>query len=392
MERESYRKISNELKILLWAIGINNESSCLELIDPNRKIDWDCLIDMSVEQGILPQLFTRLTRQSSVNLPQAVLKKLKTSFFYNAIHNFKTTKKLIKILEIFSKRNLKVAFLRGTALAVQAYGDIALRNFGDIDILIDNRDFSQVYDLLVSNGFQSHNPKIGKMKRIWARSRRNFEFQKMNYYYDFHQQVVQGPKFLNQVNIHENLSSVELFSKQVPTLNIEDTILMLALHGVHHGWIYLKLAADLAHLIHSHKEDISWEKLIRKAKRMGSLRILWIGLILSRDFCQLRIPADVQNMIEKDNRAKQLACKFKTETLRIRKSNRIPVMAFPRSLDSFLYKIRYLLYHIFNPTDLDLLTVKLPGFLYPVYFVIRPLRLGINFMKEVFNKSMRRKN
>ncbi|MEK7856765.1 MAG: nucleotidyltransferase family protein, partial [Acidobacteriota bacterium] len=42
---------------------------------------------------------------------------------------------------------------KGPLLALQAYGDISMRRFGDLDVLVKPKHFKAAVDLLSANGF-----------------------------------------------------------------------------------------------------------------------------------------------------------------------------------------------------------------------------------------------
>ena len=47
---------------------------------------------------------------------------------------------------------------KGPVLASQAYGNIGLREFGDIDIFIDKKDALKVKKLMIDNGYELYPP------------------------------------------------------------------------------------------------------------------------------------------------------------------------------------------------------------------------------------------
>lgn len=377
-----------EMKLVLSAIHVDKNNQKVDWKSFERRINWPLVTNLAIQHGVLPLLYKYLKRQQEGVVPQTELVKQKNLYLNNVGRNILVTQKLLNILKILSTNGFEAVPFKGPVIAVQAYGDIGLRAFCDLDILIKSSDFPVIYDLLLSEGFSSLKPMIGKLKSIWKKSRRNFEFKDETGFYDFHQQVSQGPGFFRLKDKWNTFSTVELNSQEVPCLNNHDTILMLALHGTHHGWNILKFVADLAHFIHSRESEINWEVLVEKARKMGSLRMVMIGLLLGQDFCGLEIPPLIQDLIQNDKKIRNLTGYFRLQTLKKRKSNQVPVMAVPRSLDSQYYQFRYMIYYLFNPTNLDVLAIRLPGFLYPLYYVIRPVRLGINLVKKIFNRKI----
>jgi len=378
------------MKLILCSLSVDKNNENVDWKSFKGKINWPLVTSLTIQHGVLPLLYKYLKCQQEGVVSQTELVKQRNLYLNNVGHNIMVTQKLLNILNILSTNGFEAVPFKGPVIAIQAYGDIGLRAFCDLDILIKSSDFSVIYDLLLSEGYASLKPRIGKLKSIWKKSRRNFEFQGKKCFFDFHLQVVQGPLFFRLKDKWNTLSTVELNSQEVPCLNNHDTILMLAMHGTHHGWNILKFVADLAHLIHSNESEIHWDTLIRKAKAMGCLRMVMIGLLLGQDFCGLQIPHLIQDLIQNDKKTRKLAVYFIGKILEKEKSNLIPVMAIPRSLDSLYYQFRYMIYYVFNPTDLDVLALRLPGFMYPVYYVIRPVRLGINLVKKAVSKIVRR--
>jgi hypothetical protein len=382
MDNKLTENFTPEMKLVLRAIHVDRNNQHVDWKSFKSRINWPLVTKLAIQHGVLPLLYKYLKRQKEGIVPQTELVKQKNLYLNNVGLNIMVTQKLLNILKILSTNGFESVPFKGPVIAIQAYGDIGLRAFCDLDILIKSSDFSAIYDLLLSEGYLSLKPRIGKLKSIWKKSRRNFEFQGKKCFFDFHMQVSQGPLFFRLKDKWNMLSTVELNSQEVPCLNNHDTILMLALHGTHHGWNILKFVADLAHLIHSNESEINWDALIRKARGMGCLRMVMIGLLLGQDFCGLQIPPLIQDLIQNDKKIRKLAVYFIGKILEKEKSNLIPVMALPRSLDSLYYQFRYMIYYVFNPTNLDVLALRLPGFMYPVYYVIRPVRLFLNLIRD----------
>lgn len=374
--------LSPEMRLVLNAIQVRAKNQKSDPGNLSKGADWTLVTRLGIQHGVLPLVYKYLKNQQKIFVPQSVLKELKDIYLTNVAQNLVRTKKLLAILGILSDQGCLAVPFKGPVIAAQAFGDIGLRAFADLDILIREEDFYRVYELMESNGYKPGKPMIGEMKFIWKRTGRNFEFSGKNCMIDFHQQVSQGPGFLRMKNKWDSLSSVELLSQQVPVLNVYDTIMMLVLHGTHHGWNTLKLVADLSHLVYSYATDIDWGLLQDKARKMGAWRMVMIGIMLGQQLCGLDIPSGVEDWIQTDQKSEKLACYFYGKTMEPEKSAWVPATAIPRSLDSGYYKMLHWLYYIFNPTNLDILAVKLPKILYPLYYLVRPVRLFLNLIGD----------
>lgn len=378
--------LSPEMKVILQAIQVDQSFDKWGWKNEKNNINWRLVTELGIRHEVLPLVYKYLKRQDKRKVSQEEIDKQHSLFLKNVGRNIQLTQKLLNLIRLLSDHGYEAVPFKGPVLAVQAYDDVGFRVFCDLDILIKTRDFPHVYDLMESQGYLPAKSRIRKMKNVWKRSGRNFEFYDKNSIIDFHQQISQGPRFLSLKEKWDSRISVELNNQPVPSLGIHNTILMLSLHSTHHGWNLLKMVADLAHLVHYKENDIEWNGLIKTAREMGSLRMLIIGLLLSHDFCGLNIPPIIQDLIQRDKKIIKLAQHFSNEALKMKQSHRLPPTAVPRSLDSFFYQFNYLIYYLFNPTNLDVLAIRLPSFLYPMYFIIRPVRLAFNTVKEAVNK------
>jgi len=58
----------------------------------------------------------------------------------NAARNVFLTNKLFEILNLFKKNDILALPFKGPVLAESVYGDLSLRQFVDLDILVHNHD------------------------------------------------------------------------------------------------------------------------------------------------------------------------------------------------------------------------------------------------------------
>ena len=68
--------------------------------------------------------------------------------------NFGLTNKLLKIITLLRDQDIPVIAYKGPALAQTAYGDIGLRHFVDLDIMIHKQDVYRVKEVLLADDCQ----------------------------------------------------------------------------------------------------------------------------------------------------------------------------------------------------------------------------------------------
>jgi hypothetical protein len=174
----------------------------------------------------------------------------------------------------------------------------------------------------------------------------------------------------------ERLDSMTLGGQDVPTFSPEDLLLMLCIHGAKHLWERLAWVCDLHELGKRH--GISWEQLTARASSAGALRMLLLGVLLSRDLLGSELPATITRSIEEDRDVRAVGLEIERTLLG---SRRRPLAASEMQLLQLrlrlgtIEKLRYVARLGLTPTVGDWQFVSLPPGLAPLYYVIRPVRL-----------------
>src|SRR5271155_5627049 len=105
-----------------------------------QPLDWDYLLPEAAENSITP-LFERAIRAAGPGaVPPEYAARLKSALRANTVRCLFLTAELNKILELFQAAGILAIPYKGPVCAAQAYGDITLREFEDLDIILPQRD------------------------------------------------------------------------------------------------------------------------------------------------------------------------------------------------------------------------------------------------------------
>ncbi len=115
---------------------------------PLDTLDWDYILQQSQLHNIGPLLYNNL-KQFSV----PIHKMLEGTYTYTAFHNMLYLKELDSIKKEFRGYGIKIIVLKGPALALDVYGNIALRPFVDVDILVKKDEMPQIKNILNVMGY-----------------------------------------------------------------------------------------------------------------------------------------------------------------------------------------------------------------------------------------------
>jgi hypothetical protein len=116
-----------------------------------QEINWDYLFATAQAHGLLPLLHKHLT---SDLVPSHFLSRLKRESVANSQNVLHLIAKQLRVYKLFKENNIPVALFKGPLLAQMAYGEISLRQAGDIDLLINRTHFEQARTLLESLGYE----------------------------------------------------------------------------------------------------------------------------------------------------------------------------------------------------------------------------------------------
>jgi hypothetical protein len=345
-----------------------------------KNIDWSFLIQTALKHGVISLLYQSLKKTCPDSVPADVLNQLHDYSIANTIRNMSLTDELFRILQIFELHNIPAIPYKGPVLAASVYGDIALRQFSDLDILIQERDVLKVKDLLMSQGYRPEIKLNNTQEKVFLRFQRDCKF-----FRDDSRSIVEiqwgitqryFPVVSDIKHLWERLETESIDGKDVKTFSPEDYVLILCLHGFYHCWERLEWICDIAELIRVHQK-MDWIRVMEQARAQGIERILLLGLLLTSDLLKVAIPEEVSQKIQADSLVKSLAAKM----------NRIlfPEPNFSRKdFECFLLqtkiwgrlrdKVRYCLGRLMTPNAADW-TLPLPAFLFFLYYFIRPIRL-----------------
>src|SRR6476469_7955692 len=113
---------------------------------PAGKVDWDYLFQLARRHSIVPLVYFQLDHAL---VPSEVLSKFKQQYIENSARNTVLTAELCRLINLFRDAGIEVIPYKGPVLALFAYGDIALRRFVDLDVIVKKSDVLRARDILL---------------------------------------------------------------------------------------------------------------------------------------------------------------------------------------------------------------------------------------------------
>ena len=269
------------------------------------KIDWQTVLNRSWWHRIRPLIFRHLGAQPAGRVPAAFLEVLRGQASELEQRNRQLIQTLHHIAELFEDASLRLLVFKGPTLATDAYGDLSLRECGDLDLLIHPDDFPQVKDLLTSHGFTCLWDQVAsdRKRQLFA-----CEFQRDGIELDVHWDLAPGWHNYS-VDFGHLWGSGQPFSPNCQLarkLQPEDAMEVLCMHGTRHWWERLRWICDIAELVNSGIIR-DWDRVEATAIEARCHRSVWLGLWLASDLLDAKLPPEVQSKLERSPVVKQLA-------------------------------------------------------------------------------------
>ena len=276
-----------------------------------REVDWKYLIDAANAHGVKPLLCQNLATRYPDSLPTAVLSQFRRYLQVHAFNNRFLARELIRLLNLLQKSGISAIPWKGPVLAATAFGNVALRQFGDLDILVREQDATAAKDLFLSSGYRPAPQESSSQGEAFYNARKVCELVRGDgrVVVELHWAITSQtfPFRLNSASLWEQVETVSLEGASVPNLCPEDLLLVLCVHGAKHHWGKLMWICDIAELLQAYAKQIDWPSLMSRARSLGGARMLALGLVLARDLLGAKLPEGVLQQIGSDPKVALLA-------------------------------------------------------------------------------------
>jgi hypothetical protein len=380
---------SPETDLLLACARVTLDAGGVERIRAlvRCELDWTRIQRLAWAHGVLPLVYWHLSRVAPEAVPGAVLEGLRESFLANARNNLLLTAELLKVLKLFGAHGVRAVPFKGPPLAAAAYGNLALRQFGDLDLLVHPQDLPRAKESLLAQGYRcqltlapaqqaAYLASIGQLPFLSADGACLVELHARLFPRDFH-----FP--LDWAHLSGRLGAVPLGGGEIPALSTEDLLLVVCAHGAKHVWACLGWICDVAELLRSHPA-MDWKRVMKLAGKLRSKRMLLLGLYLSSRLLGAILPEGLRQAAHEHCIARDLGAHVLQRLFREGAGGpggwQNALFHF-RVRESRIDGARYSLSLALAPTVADWAVVTVPSSLSHYYYLLRLVRLIRKYAK-----------
>jgi len=281
-----------------------------------RDLDWSLVSRTAVRHGVAPLVFHTLSTTGAMSQTDPRAAALWERFAVNAGNSLMLARQLLDVLTLFERERIPAIAYKGPALAASLYGNLALREFTDLDLLVRPNDVRNAGEVMVRNGYEPELALSPVEEHALLQTRAGY-FRRFDrslaagsVAFELHWRI--PATFRLDQSFWLRRTAVRLLDRDVPHFAPDDLLLVLCVHGFKHGWRSLKWLCDVAELVDRYP-SFDWDRAITQAARAGGLRILLLGCALARATFATALPLPIAERIEADPVVREL-----TETFRLR--------------------------------------------------------------------------
>jgi hypothetical protein len=293
--------LTPEDKLLLSVVKL--QPSAVELENINALIpqikDWEGFTNNIIAHGSAPLLFKKLNLLNNNSLiPTEVKTKLQQAYYKTLTRSMVLYEGFTTVASALKEAGIKVVALKGVYLSECLYGDIALRQFSDMDILVHEADGEQCLAILTGMGFKPYDPSVSEFIGEHAEIVHYTPMVKGDISVEVHirlhrrskQYAIKTAEFIN------NAIPVTINKTEVHALQLYDLLIHLCVHIDKHfsgGHIQMKCFNDIVNLLFINEKQFDWQLFIDNCRLHKCETLVLKYLIMVNKFYHVPLPEHI---------------------------------------------------------------------------------------------------
>jgi hypothetical protein len=379
--------VALEWDLLLAASSADPDGSALDRIRCllEEPVDWDAELRLADNHGTSSLLYRNLLLLADM-VPSSTLASLRQRYEGNIYKSLFLTRELIRIVDCLDRLGIDAIPYKGVVMSEVYYGDMALRQSGDMDLFVRKRDVGRIKSALRDLEYTTRLVIPDEVLEDYIAAGYEWTFDSPAGPNLLELQWALQPRFyavdFDMDGLFERAVKVTVAGRPVKTPSPEDLLLVLSVHAAKHVWGRVIWLRDIAQILQ--RENLDWDRVQVRTGELGIERILRVTLLLANRFLGTAIPAAIERAVLADHVARGLAEEIAAalaagvsyDTGRT-SYFRLMMRLRERRAD----RVRFLARLAFTPGPGEWEAVRLPGALVPLYRIVRVMRLAGRFAR-----------
>jgi Uncharacterised nucleotidyltransferase len=255
----------------------------------SAELEWGHVLAGARRHRVASLLLSGLQGTGSQHIPLSVISELRNQALSAAKASLAQMAELSRLAPIFARAGIRVLGLKGVVLSAQLYGNPALRNPRDIDLLVAPDEFAGAEAVLLAAGYRRSgatlSPRQTAAYRRWIKDV-GYINPVNGIHVELHHRLSDNPALLpcDFETLWREREEVEIAGATLAGLPRDKLALYLCAHGAGHCWEELRWLLDFAATL---PEQNSSTAAVEMAEHVGlgaamrhalSLAHHWLGL------------------------------------------------------------------------------------------------------------------
>ena len=257
--------------------------------------DPEAFVARAGTAGFLPFAYRHLVARAPFAIAPPLEHAIRDAFTRHTTTRFVMARRLRELLGVLTAAGIDARPYKGPELATRLYGNFAMRQFGDLDIIVRPDQARDAFRALSAAGLRPldrHAPQWDTFMRRHRlhdypmRDRETGTLVELHWVLSGRMDNVNGSVgwFLDEAD------EVDVLGARVKVMPVGRLALALAIHGTRHMWRRLAWLADFAELIRAHP-SIDWNVVRAQADRIGMGTALPVAVDLAHHWFASPRPA-----------------------------------------------------------------------------------------------------
>lgn len=242
-----------------------------------QEVDWDRVVELSLAHRVAPIVFASMKRHLSAVIPDRCLVRLKQHVIASTHGNLALLSELLRTARELTAGKIRFAVFKGLVINQSVYQDLAIRQCGDIDILVDQDNFTRARSLLISAGFE---PTLTAAEELQCQQSGLWHDQR-RVTIDLHWGISPRELGIRADRMLKSLTTISISGQSLPSFNPVDQLIILCVNATKEYWNQLLYPyCD----IHEHLRSQSmpdWEDVFRRARELRCERMVRTALLIT---------------------------------------------------------------------------------------------------------------
>jgi hypothetical protein len=277
-------------------------------------VDAPRLAALALRHGMLPLLARYVGSSGAAGA--ALLGAIRLPVLEGARASMALAAELVALVRELEARGVRVMAYKGPALALQAYGDPALRRFGDLDLVVEPAELDAALAALEALGFVGDAFDTPSKRAAVLRDGHHLAVSRGTVIVELHWRF--GKRIFGYAEtlqgLWERRGTLSIAGAAVPVLGVGDHLLALSIHASKEAWSALEGILSVARLARALPEG-EWEAVAARARAWGCARALQVSFLLSEELLSVPAPAALRAALPPGRGTRALARRLARQAL-----------------------------------------------------------------------------